>query len=65
MKDTFESDLRECLRLSDARKAENEKARLRATVNVQLVDILTEESKRRGMGGAIDWPEYFRNVDIA
>jgi predicted solute-binding protein len=56
----FARDLRICLALADARKAENAAARRRAQANPELCAVLLESAKRRGES-TIDWPEYFRN----
>ena len=59
----FERDLAECIRQSDARKAENEAAKVRMQANASLCAILLEDARRRGQS-AIDWPEYFRNIGL-
>lgn len=56
-------DLAECLRLSDARKAENAAQRAACLVNTALRQLLTDEANRRGQ--ALDWADYFRNAGIA
>ena len=59
----FERDLRAMIALQQARKAENAKARAACLANVELCQCLLADAKRRGQA-AIDWPEYFRNLDI-
>jgi len=56
-------DLARCIAIADARKAEDAQARRRCLANAGLVALLTEQAERRG-SGAIDWPEYFRNLGI-
>jgi hypothetical protein len=63
-RNAIQRDYLAMLRLADAERARRQVARDRARANAELVDWLTAESHRRGDRGVIDWPEYFRNVDI-
>ena len=53
------------LALYDARKADNAAARARCLANSELRACLVAESVRRGLGGSVDWAEYFRNAGIS
>lgn len=63
-RNTARRDYRAALRRADTERARRRAARARARANQELVAFLTNESQRRGEGGVIDWPAYFRNVDI-
>lgn len=55
------NDLRACLVLYDARKAENATARERMQSNTELCAHLLAEAQRRGES-AIDWTVYFSQL---
>lgn len=59
----FDADLRACLALRDARARENAAARERAMANPELRAALLDAARRRGQA-EIDWPDYFRNIDV-
>ena len=61
---SFARDLRACIAADRIRKAENAKRRAACKASPTLCAVLLEQAKRRGKS-AIDWPEYFRNLDIA
>lgn len=56
--------LREAIALADQRREQIEQSRAECMAHEGLVADLHAESLRRGTGGAIDWPEYFRNNEI-
>lgn len=58
---SFDSDLRDMLALSDARKLELASERGACLRNTELADVLLADRRRRGYSD-IDWPEYFRNT---
>ena len=58
-----QADLNACIALADARKAENRAAQARCKANPEMCAALQAEALRRGQA-EIDWPEYFRNIDI-
>ena len=60
---TFARDLRACLALSDARKAENAAIRERLQQNPALRALLREEAERRGEP-EIDWTGYFSRLGV-
>lgn len=51
------------LTLRDQRARENVATRERCKANPELRAILLAEAQRRGFK-EIDWPEYFRNIDV-
>lgn len=59
----FALDLAACIDLNRVRKAENAAARARCQADTRLCAVLQAEADRRGEAG-INWPEYFRNLDI-
>ena len=59
----FAQDLKASIQIRDKRAADNAAARARCQNDPQLCAILLADAKRRGQSG-IDWPEYFRNIDI-
>lgn len=61
---SFARDLRACVAADRQRKAENAQRRVACKASPTLCTVLLEQAKRRGQS-AIDWPEYFRNLDIA
>lgn len=52
-----------CLALRDRRASENAAARARMQADPALTAALLANAHHRGLPG-IDWPEYFRNVDV-
>lgn len=58
-----EADFRECLRISDERKAALKKARAECQADPALCARLLAEARRRGQS-EIDWPSYFRNAHL-
>ena len=61
---SFARDLRACAAADRQRKAENAQRRAAYKASPTLCAVLLEQAKRRGQS-AIDWSEYFRNLDIA
>lgn len=61
---SFARDLRACIAADRLRKADLAKRRAACKASPTLCAVLLEQAKRRGKS-AIDWPEYFRNLDIA
>lgn len=59
----FAADLASCIRLADARKAENARARARCLANKDLTAVLLADAQRRGEPG-IDWNGYFSRAGI-
>ena len=59
----FAIDLAACIELNRVRKAENAAARARCQADAGLCSVLQAEADQRGEAG-INWPEYFRNIDI-
>ncbi len=57
----FARDLAECVRLSQARKANLAAQRAASQANASLCTELLADAQRRGQS-QIDWPEYFRNA---
>ena len=60
----FARDLRACVAADRQRKAENAQRRAACKASPTLCAVLLEQAQRRGQS-QIDWPEYFRNLDIA
>jgi hypothetical protein len=63
-RNTFARDLAHSVALNDARRAENAATRARMQASEGLCAVLLARARRRGEN-AIDWPEYFRNLDVA
>jgi hypothetical protein len=63
-RNAFARDLARAVVLGDTRKTENAARRARMKANESLCAILLATALRRGESG-IDWPEYFRNADVA
>ena len=59
----MQNDMSALLALRDARAQENADARRACQENAQLCRTLLSDAQRRGQT-EIDWPEYFRNLDI-
>lgn len=59
----FDRDLRVMMALNDQRKRENAERRAACQADAALCAELLAQAQRRGEA-AIDWPEYFRNLDI-
>ena len=59
----FRADFAACLALRDQRARENAQARERCRSNAELCAVLLTDTQRRGQS-VIDWPDYFRNVDV-
>ena len=61
---SFDRDLRACVAMDRQRKADYAKRRAACKASPTLCAVLLEQAQRRGQS-EIDWPEYFRNLDIA